>query len=117
MGAASAKRSAYRVSVPVHATRDAEVIRVPRRRSAGESKPVVPGGNRGRSRDLWRSAASIGHLHAARRLHSLGTDGGGILPGTRTDGLLADTEPRRVGGALLLPVSLLRRGRGRALER
>ena len=52
-----------------------------------------------------------GALLLVGRVPRVGRDGGGLLQGALPAGRVADRESRRVAGALLLPLALLRRGR------
>src|SRR5262245_58560229 len=104
MVAASAQRPAHRCGFSLHATRRSEAIRVPCLSSLPGA--LLANVDRLGAGILRRSALSSRTLHPPGVLHSFGDDGGGLLSGPFTKGLLDYTERRGASRVLLLRISL-----------
>src|SRR5215217_3222554 len=113
--ALSAQYSADRSRLSVHPVRYRQVVWLPRPHHAGRRHRSrrLPCLVRQHPRDLRRSPPLSGVLYPARRLSVVGRNGGGLLQGARTPGLLAGAESGTPCHTLLLSLPLsLRRRRG-----
>src|SRR5262245_3919357 len=96
---------------------DPELVRGDPRRDG--RPPAVPDAGLVRRHDrvVRRRGRSARLLDRAGRLHHVGRDGGRLLPVPPAERFLADPEPRRAGGAVLLHLAAPGRARRRRLER